>query len=164
MFESERLKSTEQSMSISPKIQSEIFVVAALFLRNNDGVFEFALFKRADHTSYGGCWEFPGGKIEPGEDEVTALRREMLEELSIEVEVVSLVDRCVVDVDTQKGLRRIHMAVYRVESLVGHNWKLSDHDEVKWISQSETVGLETSLNLAPADVPILRNLWKKINL
>jgi 8-oxo-dGTP diphosphatase len=38
-------------------------------------------------------WEFPGGKVEPGEDDATALRREMREELDADVEVGTLVAR-----------------------------------------------------------------------
>jgi len=43
--------------------------------------------KRPDRGEFGGFWEFPGGKVEPGESDRVALAREILEELGIDVEV-----------------------------------------------------------------------------
>jgi 8-oxo-dGTP pyrophosphatase MutT (NUDIX family) len=44
--------------------------------------------QRPPNKRHGGLWEFPGGKLEPGEDDQTAARRELAEELGIEVENV----------------------------------------------------------------------------
>ena len=49
---------------------------------NNDRVL---ISRRHDASHQGGKWEFPGGKVEPDEDPVAALRRELHEELGIEV-------------------------------------------------------------------------------
>ncbi|CUU58655.1 NUDIX hydrolase [Frankia sp. CcI49] len=43
--------------------------------------------RRVSPPALAGLWEFPGGKVEPGEDELTALRRECREELAVEIEV-----------------------------------------------------------------------------
>ena len=55
--------------------------VAVAVIENARG--EFLLARRPEHVHQGGLWEFPGGKVEPGEDIRTALDRELLEELGI---------------------------------------------------------------------------------
>ncbi len=64
-------------------------VVAAVF-RRGDAVL---VTRRQDRPGRSGQWEFPGGKVEPGEAEPDALRREIREELACEVEVERLVLR-----------------------------------------------------------------------
>jgi len=46
---------------------------------------EVLITRRPDHVHQGGLWEFPGGKLEPGESVLLALTRELREELGIEV-------------------------------------------------------------------------------
>ncbi|MEJ2529180.1 MAG: Nudix family hydrolase [Gammaproteobacteria bacterium] len=64
-------------MSLSP------IHVAAAVIRNADG--RVLLTKRAQHSHQGGLWEFPGGKLEPGESLGQGLRREIKEELGLEL-------------------------------------------------------------------------------
>jgi 8-oxo-dGTP diphosphatase len=64
-------------------------VVAAVIRR--DG--RILITRRHGHAERGGQWEFPGGKVEPGELEPAALRREILEELGCDVEVGTLLAR-----------------------------------------------------------------------
>jgi 8-oxo-dGTP diphosphatase len=68
------------SSSVSDRV---VQVVAAVVVRN-DG--RFLLAQRPAGKVYAGYWEFPGGKIEPGEEPAAALARELNEELGIEVE------------------------------------------------------------------------------
>ena len=58
-------------------------VVAALIARGG----RMLISQRRPNTGHPGFWEFPGGKVEPGEDDRTALRRELDEELGISLEV-----------------------------------------------------------------------------
>jgi 8-oxo-dGTP diphosphatase len=62
---------------------SRVEVVAAVIQRAGG---EFLLAQRPQDKVYSGYWEFPGGKVEPGEAAADALARELLEELGIEVE------------------------------------------------------------------------------
>lgn len=59
----------------------QLQVVAAVIRQNG----RILLAKRAKHKHQGGLWEFPGGKIEPQETPLAALKRELKEELAIEV-------------------------------------------------------------------------------
>lgn len=57
--------------------------VAVAVIENTDG--EFLIARRADHQHMGGCWEFPGGKVEAGESVFAALQREIREEVALEI-------------------------------------------------------------------------------
>jgi mutator protein MutT len=61
-----------------------IRVIAAVLARGE----KLLVCQRPPHKRHGGLWEFPGGKVEAGEDDETAARRELAEELGIEVESV----------------------------------------------------------------------------
>ena len=66
-----------------------VLVVAAVVRRGG----AILVSRRHAHAERGGQWEFPGGKVEPGESEPDALRREIAEELGCEVEVGALLVR-----------------------------------------------------------------------
>jgi 8-oxo-dGTP diphosphatase len=66
-----------------------IILVAAVTLLNEEG--KVLLAKRPPGRPLAGLWEFPGGKVDPGEDPETALIRELMEELGIEIARADLV-------------------------------------------------------------------------
>ena len=66
-----------------------IILVAAVALLNEEG--KVLLAKRPPGRPLAGLWEFPGGKVDPGEDPETALIRELMEELGIEIARADLV-------------------------------------------------------------------------
>src|SRR3954471_20619723 len=71
------------SSFIIPRCMKRLEVVAAV-LQRPDGA--FILAQRPAGKVYAGYWEFPGGKVEPGESAAAALVRELHEELGIDVE------------------------------------------------------------------------------
>jgi len=64
-------------------MQVPVDVAVAVLIRSDGAVL---LAQRPESKVYSGYWEFPGGKIEPGESAAEALRREILEELGVEIE------------------------------------------------------------------------------
>ncbi len=60
---------------------NEVHVAVAVIVKNN----RVLISKRPEHVHQGGLWEFPGGKIEPGETLLSAMEREIQEELAIKV-------------------------------------------------------------------------------
>jgi len=117
-------------------------VVAAVVLR--DGLIMAA--RRGSGVRMAGKWEFPGGKVEPGEDDQTALARELMEELAI---VVSVGECMGENVHTEER-GPFCLVAYRVEILSGEP-VLTDHDEVRWLRPQEL----STLDWAPADLPFV---------
>lgn len=64
---------------------SSVHLVVTAAVVERDGA--LLVTRRGDHQHLGGMWEFPGGKCEPGETLAACLRREMREELDVDVEV-----------------------------------------------------------------------------
>jgi A/G-specific adenine glycosylase len=88
--------------------------------------------KRRANDSYGGYWEFPGGKARTGEDERTCLKREMMEELGIEVAVRPHFYRTVVE---REGMRLL-LSFHRCSLLTGEP-EAKECDEFLWSSVDE---------------------------
>lgn len=76
-----------RSASAPPSGTRRVFVlrVAAGIIRRGDG--DILITQRLGKDSFGGYWEFPGGKLERGESYAEALRRELREEIGVETEI-----------------------------------------------------------------------------
>ena len=106
----------------------------------------------ATQRGYGewqGWWEFPGGKLEAGENPEAALRREILEELATHVEVRERL--CTVAHDYPNFHLTMHCYLCRV---VAGNLSLLEHNASRWLSRSE---LE-EVQWLPADVEVVELL------
>ena len=110
---------------------------------------EFLLAQRPEGKPYAGYWEFPGGKIEPGEEPRAALVRELREELGIEVrEATPWITRG--HVYTHATVR-LHF--FRVTSWDGEPQPLEDQ-AIRW----QRVGAPDVSPMLPANAPVLAAL------
>ena len=125
-----------------------IQVVAAIIIRDGE-VF-------ATQRGYGewkGWWEFPGGKIEPGECPQEALKREIKEELDAEIAVGDLLDT--VDWDYPTFHLTMHCYVCTLES---ESLNLNEHSDSAWLTK-ETLG---SVQWLPADLALLEKIAQRL--
>jgi len=129
-----------------PEATSPLRVVAAVVTR---GGLVLACRRRADRAA-GGKWEFPGGKVESGEDDASALRREIAEELGVDILVGDLFT---VD-DTLVGDRVIRLVCHRAQLLGSPPTKSTDHDQLEWVPTSDL----HRLDWAAPDLPAIRLL------
>lgn len=89
----------------------QLQVVAAVIRQNG----RILLAKRAQHKHQGGLWEFPGGKIEAGETPFAALKRELKEELAIEVTKAGPLFQT----NHQYPEYAVHLAIWEVTAFTG---------------------------------------------
>ncbi|WP_228517945.1 (deoxy)nucleoside triphosphate pyrophosphohydrolase [Curtobacterium sp. VKM Ac-1376] len=106
--------------------------------------------RRASGRPAAGQWEFPGGKVEPGEPAAEALRRELHEELGLDVVVGEPIDRSI----TSVGNVDIDLATYRVAWTADGPTSSTDHDELRWVLPVEL----GSLGWAEPDLPTVKIL------
>lgn len=104
---------------------------------------------RPNGKHLGGLWEFPGGKVEPGEAPDQALIRELREELGIEVEV----GRALRAVEWQYLGGSIRLSPFLCRILVGIPRPI-EHEEIRWCGPEAL----QELQWAAADVPVLDEL------
>ena len=103
------------------------------------------------YGEYKGLWEFPGGKMEPGETEEQAIVREIREELNVEVGVEKKV--CTVEYDYPAFHLTMHCFWCNIRSGVV---ELKEHQSAQWLSPSEWESVEW----LPADVLVIDALKK----
>jgi 8-oxo-dGTP diphosphatase len=96
-------------------------------------------------------WEFPGGKVEKGEQQEEALKREIQEEMHCTIEIGEKIEHTVHEYDF--GI--VHLTTYHCKLIEGEP-VLTEHSAIKWLSPDE---LHT-LDWTPADIPTIEKIAK----
>jgi 8-oxo-dGTP diphosphatase len=122
-----------------------VIVTASLIIEQG----KILVTQRKKDSSHGLLWEFPGGKVKEGEDPREALRRELKEELDVEVEVGMIFDAVFYSYPEYPIL----LLVYRCRIEKGSLKPIGCHD-LRWVTLKE---LE-KLAMPPADDPIRKQL------
>jgi len=118
-----------------------IRVVAAVIIKDGQ------IFATArGYGDYKGLWEFPGGKIEPGEMPKEALKREIREELSAEIQVLDLIQTIEYDYpDFHLSMDCFWAEIFKGELV------LKEAEDARWLTKDEL----DSVQWLPADSELL---------
>ena len=126
---------------------NKVIDVVAAVIKNSEG--KVLIGKRNFKKALGGFWEFPGGKIEPGETREEAIVREIKEELCIDIKA----DKYLSEKEFVYPSRTINLIAISCTHLSG-NIKATEHEDLKWVSKEELNNFE----FAPADYFIVDKL------
>ena len=122
-----------------------IDVVAAVIKKDNK--YFIAQRNRNKHFAY--HWEFPGGKVDDGESFDYALKREIKEELSINIKIIKKITS-----EKHKD-EQINVEVhYFLCEILNENIILSEHEDMKWVYKQDLLNYK----LAPGDSKIIKYL------
>lgn len=128
-----------------------IEVVAAVIVK--DGMY---LATQRGYGDLKGKWEFPGGKIERGETLGMSLKREILEEMNVHINVLDQI--CTIEYDYQTFHLIMHTFLCNMFEddipKVYHDKYELEHDSYKWLNKDELY----SLDWLPADILVLDKL------
>lgn len=128
--------------------ERKIIQVVGGIIRKGD---VYLLGRRPFGKSQGGCWEFIGGKIEPGETPEQALVRECLEEIALPV--VNLHIRT--EVTHAYPDKTVHLTLIDCEPIAGGEPVAKEHSELGWYTADEARELE----FCPADYEVLPEIF-----
>lgn len=141
------------SMPSDSVARSKLLVVVAAALV--DGARRVLVQQRPPGRPMAGLWEFPGGKIEPGETPEAALCRELAEELGIKVSPAALAPAAFAS--EALGRRHLLLLLYLL-----HDWQgeleMRHATALRWVTPGEL----RNLAMPPADIPLIELLEKLI--
>ena len=106
--------------------------------------------RRTEPPALAGGWEFPGGKVDPGETLHQAVHREVREELGVEVLLGQPLPGPLPRGRWPLG-DHFAMTVWMAQVSAGEPAPLEDHDQLRWLSKHDLYAVEW----LPADLPIV---------
>ena len=119
-------------------------VTCALIVQNG----KLLCAQRSENMALPLKWELPGGKIEPNESEEDCLRREILEELGLIIQVENRLDANLHEIQPGKQIQLIPFMC----KIIGGTLQATEHKEIVWLDFTELL----QLDWAEADVPIIK--------
>lgn len=125
-----------------------IHVTCAIIILNN----QILVTQRSENMKLPLKWEFPGGKLENNENEIECIKREILEELNIEIEVIKQLSTTIHDYGTYVVNLIPYLSRYVSGEII-----LAEHKEYKLLDKSELIYLDW----AEADIPIVEEFIKQ---
>ena len=123
--------------------------VVAAIIENNDG--DILIAKRNSKKSQGGLWEFPGGKIEKNESADDAIKREIKEELNIDIEI----NKWLIEKRHEYLEKTINLILCSAK-WIGGELDLSEHEDSKWIKKEDIFNFQ----FADADKEIINEIFE----
>ncbi|MBD5403689.1 MAG: NUDIX domain-containing protein [Treponema sp.] len=108
----------------------------------------------------GGRWEFPGGKVEPGEDEKDSIAREMMEEFGVVAEAKEKISSIQFEHRGEIFTLDAYLVVFEHNGME-KSFTLSEHTEYKWINASSVPDYEfvdSDLKIYPSVLEFLSAL------
>jgi mutator protein MutT len=127
----------------------DIRVVAAVIERNG----RYLVCRRPAHKRHGGRWEFPGGKVEDGESDLEAVRRELAEELRLDVRAIGAIRFTLRDPDSP-------FVIHFAEVDAAGEPVCLEHTALMWATPEEVCRLP----LAPSDRQFAEHLARTLPL
>lgn len=133
-----------------------ILPVVAVALLRDDG--HILMQRRPEGKQHGGLWEFPGGKIDPGEGPVEAALREMEEELGVGLEAHALMPVSFAHSgEAHSGERRVLLLLYVARAWSGDP-VAREGQQFSWVAPDAL----PNLDMPPLDIPLVRDLLRWI--
>lgn len=124
-------------------------IVTAAIIHKEDKILIAQRKKHADHALK---WEFPGGKLNFGENPKEGLKREIIEELDMEIAVEDIFEV----VSQLYGQRHILLLCYTCRYL-GQNPSIRDCQDFRWVTPEEMA----EYDFTEADIPVVRKLQQR---
>lgn len=138
------------------EVKKNIEVVAAVIVKNGT-----VFAAQRGYGDFKGKWEFPGGKIQDGEDQKDALKREIKEELNADIDVNDYLTTVNYEYPTFNLTMHTYLcSLMNDVEFVYHNEKELEHENMTWLDQDNL----DYLDWLPADIEVVNAYKKAMNL